>query len=271
MNSFFWMIDTRLAPLLGALPVSTAKRDQRGVGNIAVIPIVGPLSKDGYWGTSTLDLREKLFAAENDASIDGVLLSIDSPGGTVAGTMEAADAVYRMKKRKPVVAFAEDLMASAAYWIGSVADEIVASPMSEVGSIGTVAAVMDMSAAAGAAGYKVHVISTGAYKGMLTPGAPVEDAHLAEVRRRVEEMNMYFLGAVAKNRRMGEKKMAEVSDGRVWMGEDAVRLGLVDSIGGIDDAMKELSVMIAARKQRARMNDVKRQILNAEINAAEVQ
>ena len=123
--------------------------------------------------TDSAEIHSALREAGQRDDIKAVLLDIDSPGGTVAGTPELAAAVASINERKPVYAFSSGLMASAAYWVASQARAIYATPSAQVGSIGVVQAVIDDTAALDAEGIKVEVFSVGKYKAMGAPGTPL--------------------------------------------------------------------------------------------------
>lgn len=225
------------------LPAPSALPPGRGYANIngvAVLDIEGPLMKfdSKYGGTNTVRARQALRAAAQDDAVGSILLRIDSPGGQVAGTKELADDVAAVDAVKPVVAFGEDLMASAAYWIGSQARRVFANDTAQVGSIGTLAVVWDTSKAAELQGVKVHVISTGDFKGSFVDGAPVTDEHLAEIQRLVDGTNAFFIqGILAGREKMSRADVLAVADGRVWLAKEAKGLGLIDEVGTFEAAL----------------------------------
>jgi len=137
-------------------------------GGIAVIDLVGPMQKytsSISGGASTVYARRKLRAAAMSDEVTAIIVRIDSPGGTVAGTQELADDVAAAAKRKTTVAMIEDMGASAAYWTASQASAVWANRTALVGSIGTFAVIHDLSAHAGQLGVKVHVVKAGEHKG----------------------------------------------------------------------------------------------------------
>jgi protease-4 len=128
---------------------------------VAVISLTGKLMKQQAsmgGGTSTVQARRDIRAAASDPDIGAILLRIDSPGGTAAGTKELADEITAAKTKKPVWAYVEDMAASAAYWAASQASRIIANETALVGSIGTYGVVQDTSGMAAMEGVKVHVI-----------------------------------------------------------------------------------------------------------------
>lgn len=216
-------------------------------GGVAVIPFKGVVAKnETIWSqifggnAITSDLVEAVDAARLDPSVESALLVIDSPGGTVDGTSDAADAVAALNAVKPVTTYADGNMSSAAYWIGSQASRLVGSKTAHAGSIGVFSTVPDFSRMAKNAGIDVNVIKSASAKGIGTPGAPVTEDQLAEVQRLVDATHQLFVGAVSRGR---GKNMAHVADGRVHIGQAAVDVGLLDAI-------EPLSTTLAGMKKK---------------------
>jgi signal peptide peptidase SppA len=237
---------------------------------VAVVPIVGQMQKGftKFGGTSTVATRQALRLALSDPAVGSIMLAVDSPGGTVAGTEELAHAVREADKVKPVVAHVEDTGASAAYWVASQARRVTAAPTAEVGSIGTVAVVADTSGAAALEGVKVHVIATGPFKGAGFDGAPITDDQLATIRDRVVALNEHFLAAVAGGRKVSPEKVRnDWADGRVWIAGTAKSMGLVDGVERFDAALAhaaDLAKPTVGRDMRSEIS--RRQIAVAEKN-----
>lgn len=216
---------------------------ERGPNGMLVVPIRGQLTKgrSSFGGTSSIEVRRVIRQAATDDSVSGVLLMIDSPGGTVSGTFELAEDVRRLREVKPVRAHIEDLGASAAYWVAVMAETISINQLGEAGSIGAVAVLIDSSKAMEAQGLKVHVISTGEFKGAGTPGTEVTEKQLAVFQEQVDDVNMHFLAAVSEGRGLTGAALTHVATGRVWIAEKAKALGLVDSIMSFDDAIQSFA------------------------------
>jgi signal peptide peptidase SppA len=201
---------------------------------VAILDIRGTLMKaESSLGssTSTVKMRRTLRAAMADEQVKGLLLCFESPGGSVAGTQELADDIYEAAQQKPCVAFVEDLCASAAYWLASQTDEILGNATALVGSIGTYATIYDYSGAAAKDGVRVNVIRAGKYKGAGTPGTEITAEQIANWQREVDALNAQFLATVGRGRQMPLDKVAELNDGRVHVGEDAKKMGLIDAVG----------------------------------------
>jgi signal peptide peptidase SppA len=212
-------------------------------GQTRVIELRGKLMKQQAsmgGGTSTVRTRRLLRAAVADPAVSSILLYIDSPGGTVAGTRELANDVAAAANVKPVHAFIEDMGASAAYWIASQASRVSTNATGLVGSLGTYGVVHDYSAAAAMEGIKTFVVSTGKYKGAGVPGTEITPDVLADVQRNVDALNSYFVSAVATGRNMDDETVAELFDGRVHVGDEAKTLGLVDAVESLDEAFAVL-------------------------------
>ena len=210
--------------------------------NIAVIPISGSLMKSDYCGAPGMQtIAARIKQADESESVSGIILKIDSPGGTVDGTQELGDVVKNVSK--PIVSFADGLMASAAYWVGSSADMVIAKDTTtEVGSIGVVISFIDNRKALEAEGYEFHDIfadqSNEKWKEMLdaTKGdySTIKEWTLNPI---AEE----FQNTVKDNRpNVNDKSL----HGRVYLAKDAKRYGLIDKIGNFEFAIKELNKLI---------------------------
>lgn len=221
---------------------------------VQVVRISGPMFKgeSKFSDANTIRIRNQIRAIARDPDVAGVLLAVDSPGGTVAGTADLAQEVRALAAQKPVHAFIEDLGASAAYWVASQASRITATPTTEVGSIGTMAVVEDTSGMAEMDGVVVHVVSTGDYKGAFTPGVPVDPVHLEELQERVNDLNAHFLRAVQMGRGLNAEAVQAAADGRVFIAEKARGLGLIDHVGSYDDAVEGLLAAIESRPNTSR-------------------
>ncbi len=214
---------------------------------LAVVDLSGPLTKYPtsfqalLGGTSTLAARKGLRAAARSDLVSGIMLRIDSPGGTVSGTSELAEEIRQAAARKPLFTFADDLAASAGLLALSQGGRVWANPNAEVGSIGVYMVVEDTSQAYAQAGVKVHVVSSAPpLKGAGEDGSPVTDPQLDEWRRRVGDTAAWFVGEVARGRRMTTGQVSALATGQVWIAHEARRLGLVDDVGTFDEAMAAL-------------------------------
>lgn len=203
--------------------------------------------RSSFGGTSNVMTRRAFQVMEGDPDVKGIMVQIDSPGGTVAGQYELSEQIAKAKK--PVHAYVDGSMHSAALWAGVQADRVTAGPMAEIGSIGVVAVVHDSSEMAAKEGVKVHVVSTGDHKGSFTPGAEVTDEQIDKLQERVDEINGFFLDAVKKGRGLSASKVAAMATGEDWMASKAVELGLIDGVGTEEQAVAELVKVIKANEK----------------------
>lgn len=241
-----------------ATDVKAAAGDRRLYGvvgdGVAVIQLRGPMMKyvsSMNDGASTVFARRQIRQAVDDDQVGAIMLIIDSPGGTVAGTMDLASEVAKAAVKKPVHAYLEDLTASAAYWIASQAHRVVANnPTALVGSIGTYAVLYDMSQAAEKLGVKVHVVKAGDFKGTGTPGTEITDEQIADVQRIVDSLNSEFLNGVAQGRSLSLEEVRKIADGRVHPAAEAVGMKLVDAIQSYEQTIADLSSKSKPKNRR---------------------
>ena len=209
-------------------------------GSTAIVSIIGPTSKYGVPNTlSTQKVRENLRAAAADPEVDSILLYIDSPGGQVAGNHELVRDVREINKTKPIVAYADDQMASAAYAVAAQAETVIANENAMVGSIGTMSAMVDTSGMASSMGLKVHPLTTGGMKGAGMFGVEVTPEQVGYAQSLLDKVNDKFIDTVATGRNMDRNQVKQLADGRVHLAADAVQLGLVDKVGSIELAISE--------------------------------
>lgn len=230
------------APPLPSQPFELVKG--KGDKSVAVIRMVGTLMKQrsSFGGSSTIDLRRQVRQAASDPNVSGILLAIDSPGGTAAGTDDLARDVKAARRKKPVWAHVDDLGASAAYWVASQADAIYAnSPTALVGSIGTIMTIYDQSAAAEREGVKAMVFSTGPLKGTGVPGAPVTEDQAAYLQGIINATQDSFDTAVRSGRGLTAAQLADVKSGAIFPAPVAQDKRLIDGIRGLDQTIAALA------------------------------
>ena len=226
-------------PIVSVIEDGIAEIRVQGTMMRGVSPIIRSIV-----GIADIDeITAAVSSAESRADVKGVLLSINSPGGTVAGTPEAADAVHRLAKRKPVVAFTDSVMASGAYWLGSQARGVVASRSATVGSIGVMMAFPDSSKLHENVGLRIEVLTNdGAiFKGAGTPGTSLSADQRANIEERLNAMFRDFRDGVTRSRR---GVSAESMRGQTFYGWTTRGTGLVDVIGDRSTAISHLHALI---------------------------
>jgi len=218
------------------------QNEPESINGVSVIDIRGTISKrlnlfDALFGdvTTTTQIQTQLDAAmENDDR--AVMLRVDSPGGTVSGVPELASRINAIKESsdKTLIAFADGMMASAAYWLGSQADIVFASEGSGVGSIGVIAAVMDSTRMLTNEGIDTHIFTSADAK----VAEPMREAAARDIQAQVMKFHSMFIDAVARGRGVtAEAAQTMSADGRVFIGTDAVDAGLVDDIATFDEVI----------------------------------
>ncbi|MFU1607312.1 S49 family peptidase [Sulfitobacter pontiacus] len=165
-----------------------------------------------------------------DPEVKEIVLDVNSPGGTVPGCFDCADAIFGVRGHKPIRAVANEAAYSAAYAIASSADSIQVARTGGVGSIGVMTAHMDMSAALEARGVKVTSITAGKHKDDGAPFKPLSDHAKKHMQDRVEAIHTIFVSTVARNRDMDEQAVRD-TEAATFMAQEAVELGLADTVG----------------------------------------
>lgn len=248
--------------LEGDYKVNSEAKEAKGVtkvGNLQTIPIVGSMvhrggDMDALSGIQSYqNIQANIQKALDDPSISQVLLEIDSSGGSVAGAFDLKDFILKAKEQKPIYAIANDSMASAAYLIASACTKVYATQTASVGSIGVVAMHMDRSEQNKKEGLKPTFIYAGDYKVAGNPHAPLEGEALSYLQESVMDSYEMFVKAVASNRGLDEKAI-RATEARVYRGEKAKDLGLVDDVMSMDSLLETLATN-STSSQRVSMSN----------------
>lgn len=232
-------------------------------GAIAVMPLYGVmvqrhnLMTETSGGLSTEAFGRAFAMALSDPGISAIVLDIDSPGGHVMGTPELADIVYGARGRKPVMAVANSMAASAAYWVASQADEIAVTPSGEVGSIGIVAAHQDISKAEEQDGVKTTLISAGRKKTLGNPYEPLSEEARADIQGQADKYYDMFVRGIARGRGVTPGTVrAGFGEGGMVMAAEAVKLGMADRVATLDQTIERLiGKRSASGGSKAEQND----------------
>lgn len=241
-------------------------------GTVAVMPLSGVLTQKGdWWGTSTEAFGRAFSAALVSDNIAGIVIDIDSPGGSVYGTTMLADKVFAARGVKPVVAVANSLAASAAYWIGSAAEKFVVTPSGDVGSIGVWSAHEDWSKYLDEMGIKTTMVSAGRYKTEGHPYGPLDDEAKAEMQRRVDAFYEDFIQAVARNRGVRTPAVRNgFGQGRVVNSKEAEAEGMVDGVMSLDEVLRGMVGSVRKPASKAAALEVEQELHAAYVGAIEL-
>lgn len=213
-------------------------------GSMATMPVYGKMFPRANMmtrlsgGTSTRKLGRAIDEVEEREDIDRVMMVFDSPGGSIQGLTNTARKIRNMET--DTVAFAEGMMASAAYFVGSAADRVVASPDSMIGAIGSVAKIVSRAGKLEDEGYDVEVIRSAEKKAKPNPSEPIDEDSVKEVQKLVDAAHEQFVRQVATNLDISEETVSNtMADGSVINGSEAEGTNFVDDVATIDEVMDE--------------------------------
>ncbi|NMC84297.1 MAG: S49 family peptidase [Anaerolineaceae bacterium] len=225
-----------------------AKRPaERTFGNVAILPLFGTIFPRANLMTEVCGATssERFGAVFSDLvknpDVSAIVLDVDSPGGQVPGVDELSTKIFDARGTKPIVAIANHMMASAAYWIGTAADELIVTPSAEVGSIGVFTIHEDLSESLTQQGIKISLISEGKYKTEGNPYQPLSEENLAAMQSRVAEYYDSFVKTIARNRGVKQVEVREgFGEGRLVGARQAVSLGMADRIATLEETVSRL-------------------------------
>lgn len=213
-------------------------RERLGAGKVAVILLNGSIADDeGSFlmaaGITPKSVRQQLERAREDSSVKAILLKVNSPGGAVGASQEIAQEIKETEK--PIVIFMGDMAASGGYYISAPADKIVAKPGTLTGSIGVISQIMDLRGLYEKLGIKLQIVKSGKHKDMYQRELTPEEQEL--MQELSDELYDQFIEEVAKSRSLDAEKVRELATGELYTGTQAKELGLVDELGGYQDAI----------------------------------
>jgi signal peptide peptidase SppA len=266
LNAIVWaitpekmeMIMSMLAPRLagGDMPEfeAAARRDSRRIdGKVVVLPMVGTMTQRASMFTDTSGMlstdtfSKTIDSLANDPSVKSIILDIDSPGGSMFGLEEMTQKIRSAAGNKRVIAVANSMMASAAYYTGSAASKVYAAPGALVGSIGVIMTHVDHSEALTQEGVKYTFVTAGKHKALGNSTEPMGEEALAYMQGLVDQGYDSFISAVSTNRRVSKSKVKEqYGQGKVLTAKDALAVGMIDGIRTLDQVID----MELRRKQR---------------------
>jgi len=223
----------KTSPSDGAAP-STSR------GRVAIVYAEGSIvdgngNRDDIGGVK---FARELRRLRQDDTVKAIVLRVNSPGGSASASENIAREVRLARKVKPVIVSMGTYAASGGYWIAADGDRIFAEPTTITGSIGVFGLQFDVQKLANNVGLTFDVVKTGKYADAITITRPKTDEELAIFQKMVDWIYGEFVGKVALARKLKKDDVQEIAQGRVWSGSEAKRLGLVDEIGGLDDAIQ---------------------------------
>jgi protease-4 len=184
------------------------------------------------------DVVDEIERAVKDGDVKAILLRVNSPGGSAAGSQEIYDALQAARgSGKKVVVSMADVAASGGYYVSAPADRIYADAATLTGSIGVILVHQDLSGLFGKIGVRSETLKSGRMKDMLSPMGPLREDAKQVMQVYIMQVYDQFVQAVARGRRMKVEAVRALADGRIYTGEQAVKNGLVDELGGLREAL----------------------------------
>lgn len=228
-----------------------SKKNKDGIGIVRVYGAIMQSAKSYDWeqsGSSAVASRIRKLGKKKN--VKGLLLDINSPGGTVGAVQEIYDAIMyvRNAEKKPVVAVFGDVSASGGYYIAAACDKIYAHPGTMTGSIGVIMSGGNFEGLMKKIGYKAEVVKSGKYKDIGSPYRDMTQEERQLLQDMIDDSYDQFVTAVAEGRKMSKEEVKKLADGRIYTGRQASRNGLVDKLGNYQDALDEAGVLAGLGK-----------------------
>jgi protease-4 len=198
---------------------------------VALVRLEGPIA-----GSKNIIDEIKKYA--KDGSVKAIVLRIDSPGGAVAPSQEIYEEVRKTAAKKKVVVSMGSIAASGGYYIASAATRIIADPGTLTGSIGVIMELPNVEGLMNKIGLKTEIIKSGKNKDMGTPFRAMKPEERKILQDVMDNVHEQFIRAVAKGRKMKIEDVRKIADGRIFTGEQALKNGLVDQLGTLDDSIR---------------------------------
>lgn len=198
--------------------------------HIARVDVSGLIQQDSKRLKLLKDISES-------KSAKAVILRINSPGGTTVGGEALYTAVLELREKKPVVAVFSTVATSAAYMVGIASDHIVARGSTITGSVGVILQWAEVTELLNKLGVQMEEVRSGPLKAIPSPFRPLNEEGRELTRQMVDESNKWFIGLVAKRRELDPETVPGLTEGRIYSGREALKLKLIDQIGGEDEAI----------------------------------
>ena len=221
----------------------------------AVVPIHGTIQKRSSMmmeisgGMSTDLLKASVVMLAQDDDVTGVIFDVASSGGSVEGLADASAAIRFLGTVKPTASIANEMMASAAYWLGSAANAIFVTQTSVVGSLGVYQVRVDASALAAKEGVKYNIIRSAPLKGLGFAGEPMSENERKEAQRVVDQFAELFVNEIATNLHISHSDAAALADGRIHIGQTAIDIGMANAIMSLDQLVASFDSKATAEEK----------------------
>jgi protease-4 len=224
-----WRIIAVVVAIGAAVAVFTRFDQALDSSHVATLDVTGVVTEDE-------DRDEAIRRLRDDSSVEALIVSINSPGGTTYGSERLYESLRYVGEAKPVVAVIGTIGTSGGYMAALGADHIVAGVSSITGSIGVILQLTEITELLDNLGIRTEAIRSAELKGEPSPLQPLSDKARQSVQEVINEVHEWFVGLVADRRGLAPEKASELADGRIYVGKSAVELGLVDALGSVAEA-----------------------------------
>ncbi len=226
--------------------------------SVGWVSIRGPIMSSASgkpWEQGAEQWARRIEQLADTKGVKAIVLDINSPGGSVGAVQEIYTRILRVKKEKkiPFVALFGDVSASGGYYLGAACDKIVAHPGTLTGSIGVIFSVSNMEGLFAKVGYKSDPIKSGKHKDIGSPARPMTLEERQILQTLIDDAYGQFVQAVADGRKMTVEQVKPLADGRIYSGNQALALGLVDQLGDSLDATKLAAEMGGIKDEKPRV------------------
>jgi protease-4 len=198
--------------------------------SVAIIEVKGVIS-------DSTDVIKQIKEYKENTSVAAVVLRVNSPGGSAAGSQEIHEELKKLAKEKPLVVSMGDVAASGGFYISVAGDFIYANPATTTGSIGVIAETLDVGDALGRLGIKGVVVKSGKFKDIFSPLRPMTQEERVFMQEYIDNILQQFIKDVAEGRKLPQSEVVKIADGRIFTGEQALKLKLIDGLGNMEDAI----------------------------------
>ncbi len=228
--------------LLGSRMAQSASIYASGKANVGIVEVSGPI-------LSSKKIIKDLTAFRDNPAIKAIILRIESPGGGIGPSQEIYREVIKTRKTKKVIASMGSVAASGGYYIAAACDRIVANAGTITGSIGVIMEYANLMEIARKIGISPVVVKSGEFKDMGSPMREPKEKERKLFQNLVDELHDQFVKDAAKARKMELGRMAKLADGRVYTGQTALKLNLVDRLGNLDDAVQWVATLAGIKEK----------------------
>ena len=223
---------------------------------VLLLSLKGPIHEGEYPGNLG-SLIESLDRAKKNKRVRGILLQINSPGGSVGASKRLYEELIESRKAKPVVALVGDLAASGAYYAASACSKIIASPASVLGSIGVLSLHVEVHRFLEKHGIRAQSLKAGRFKDMRSPFRSMTSMERKMNQELIDEFYQLFLNDLAAGRKVKLRKVKTWAEGKIFSGKRSLRLGMIDALGGREEALKEMKKLLKTEDELELIEPVK--------------